>query len=261
MKITNIKENLYVSGDFVVPVAQTDEFGITDWKGLPKSQLGGISIQLPKLNVQINKYPDVSGPAIADRRINVSHTVVAGDGFLSCNPKIVLVRKIKTKAIVGENLDRIIKKVKWGEPKGVYSSPFILDPPIPLSVDRDFQFDLQPTTQYYTPGTGDKLMTVENIVNPFVYKRIDGGNNEFHLLLGKDRKFGSYNPMNGNGRLVGTFGLCIRIENPNFVNLPDYPESTFNAREPKYIFGPITKIRVGVVIADGELSRIFASIT
>jgi len=192
------------------------------------------SIVIPRLEIQVRKTP-TNG---------ISNTVIVkvfaeqNTEFMKLNPVIVLMRKHNAKK--KKDGKRVLKhgKNKWVEPGEQFD--INSDKPSPyLSSHRDFKFGIQ-SSSWFTPKLISDVsiaMNVDYLMDSFV-KNISSDTANFLLMTSN----GSVQVTNGRCA-VSLFGLSIRIDNPKFEgDIQAYPKCTMFQREPKYLYGEITKM-------------------
>ena len=185
------------------------------------------SISIPRLDMQVRKTP-------TDGILNtviVKLFVENNTEFMNHNPVIVLMRKRNAKN--GGKGNAHIKN-KWVEPGGGDGDSKY------LSISRDFHFGIQ-STSWFTPrliSDVSVVMSSDLLMNPFIKDISKINNPEFLLMTSQGGKIVS-NP----GVENALFGLAIRIDNPKFEgDIVAYPVCTMFQKEPKYIYGEITKL-------------------
>jgi hypothetical protein len=194
------------------------------------------SIVIPRLEIQVRKTP-TNG---------ISNTVIVkvfaeqNTEFMKHNPVIVLMRKHNAKK--RKNGNQVVKhgKNKWVEPGEQFDMSS--DPKkgkIYLSSRRDFKFSIQDVS-WFTPrliSDTSIAMNADYLMDSFI-KNLYSDAPNFILMTSN----GSIQVPEGKSA-VSLFGLAIRIDNPKFAgDIVAYPKCTMFQREPKYLYGEISKV-------------------
>lgn len=202
------------------------------------------SIVIPRLEIQVRKTP-TNG---------ISNTVIVKlfaeqkTEFMQHNPVIVLMRKHNAKK--RKNGNQVVKhgKNKWVEPGEQFdmnSDP--QKPSLYLSSHRDFKFSIQDAS-WFTPrliSDTSIAMSADYLMDSFIKNLSSDAPN--YLLMTSN---GSSQVPNGKNA-VSLFGLAIRIDNPKFKgDIIAYPKCTMYQREPKYLYGEITKVLFRLEVKD-----------
>ena len=199
-------------------------------------------IVIPRLEVQVRKTP-TNG---------ITNTVIVkvfteqNTEYMKLNPVIVLMRKHNAKK--KKDGKKVLKhgKNKWVEP----GEQFDINsdkPSLYLSSHRDFKFSIQ-NSSWFTPRLISDVsiaMNVDYLMDSFI-KNLYSDAPNFLLMTSN----GSTQVPEGKSA-VSLFGLSIRIDNPKFAgDIQAYPKCTMFQREPKYLYGEITKVLFRLEVKD-----------
>jgi hypothetical protein len=203
-------------------------------------------IVIPRLEVQVRKTP-TNG---------ISNTVIVkvyteqNTEYMKLNPVIVLMRKHNAKRKMnGSQVVLKHGKNKWVEP----GKQFEMDNPKSktnyLSNRRDFQFKIQ-NCSWFTPrliSDTSIAMSADYLMDSFI-RNLSSDAPNFLLMTSN----GSTQVLEGKSA-VSLFGLAIRIDNPKFAgDIQAYPKCTMYQREPKYLYGEITKVLFRLEVKNGK---------
>lgn len=177
-----------------------------------------------------------------DRLINIVCPLDEGHPIFDYNPRIVLLRK---KIVSGSRTLERSRRIKYVEPGAkTFGSASINNQ---LSSLRNFRYVLRASTERYCPrrvGTNND-MTLDALINSFVSIQWELG--ELTLFTQKGKKSIFLQHTNGEPkRITADFALAIRIDNPSFAgNTELYPDSYMYQHTPRYLYGPLTKFKMG----------------
>ncbi|MDY0104385.1 MAG: hypothetical protein RBS07_15725 [Lentimicrobium sp.] len=213
---------------------------------------GGSSIVLPHLDVRISNsqhgyYDTYNKPIFVQCAIN------GDESWLSLNPRIVLLRRKSAKRENPKPGEKKRNKKKWTEPGPLVNDDVRQPEWITefLSNNRDFIYNLQTNTGYYNPrlvSNPATYMSVDNLILSFI--RVT--DSVSYSLYGNRKKRISTGDL--NKIITQRFGLCIRVDNPNFAYNAEYPHSTYYKKQSKYLYGPVTPLFFGLKCThDGKI--------
>ena len=202
------------------------------------------SIVIPRIEVQVRKTP-TNG---ISKTVIVKLFAEQNTEFMKHNPVIALMRKHNAKRKKNGSQVQKHGKNKWVEPGEQFdlnSDPN--KPSLYLSSHRDFKFSIQ-SYSWFTPRLISDLsivMHVDYLMDSFI-KNLSSDSANFLLMTSN----GSIQVSNGKSAL-SLFGLAIRIDNPKFAgDINAYPKCTMYQREPKYLYGEITKVLFRLEVKD-----------
>jgi hypothetical protein len=194
------------------------------------------SISIPRLDMQVRKTPTNGIPNTVIVKLFVENNTE----FMHHNPVIVLMRKRNAKN--GGKVNDHIKN-KWVEPGTSDGDKRY------LSNSRDLHFGIQ-STSWFTPRLQSDVsvvMSCDLLMNPFIKDLSKIDNPQFILMTSQGGK-----SVSNGGVESSLFGLAIRIDNPKFEgDKIAYPACTMFQKEPKYIYGEITKLLFRIEVKDG----------
>ena len=203
------------------------------------------TIVIPRLEVEVRKTP-TNG---------ISNTVIVkayteqNTEYMKLNPVIVLMRKHNAKRKMDGK--RVLKhgKNKWVEPGRQYEMDSPKSKTNYLSSRRDFHFGIQ-NCSWFTPrliSDTSIVMKADYLMDSFI-RNLSSDAPNFLLMTSN----GSTQVSEGKSA-VSLFGLVIRIDNPKFAgDIQAYPKCTMFQREPKYLYGEITKVLFRLEVKNGE---------
>ena len=202
------------------------------------------TIVIPRLEIQVRKTP-TNG---------ISNTVIVkvfteqNTEYMKLNPVIVLMRKHNAKKKMDGK--QVLKhgKNKWVEP----GEQFDINsdkPSLYLSSHRDFKFSIQ-NSSWFTPKLISDVsiaMSADYLMDSFI-RNLSSDAPNFLLMTSN----GSTQVSDGKSA-VSLFGLAIRIDNSKFAgDIQAYPKCSMFQREPKYLYGEISKVLFRLEVKNGE---------
>ena len=203
------------------------------------------TIVIPRLEVQVRKTP-TNG---------ISNTIIVkvfteqNTEYMKLNPVIVLMRKHNAKRKM--NVKQVLKhgKNKWVEPGKQFEMNKPENQTNYMSSRRDFQFRIQ-NCSWFTPrliSDTSIAMNADYLMDSFI-RNLSSDNTNYSLMTSN----GSTKVPEGKSA-ISLFGLAIRIDNPKFAgDIQAYPKCTMFQREPKYLYGEITKVLFRLEVKNGS---------